>query len=59
MEVDKWVVIIDAKIMFDLGHCETKEEALYQFKEQYPQFEKRSKYIHVRKVREEKSDVSR
>lgn len=52
MEVDKWVIIIDAKILFDVGDCETKEEALYQFKLQYPNVERQSKYIGVKRVRE-------
>jgi hypothetical protein len=52
MEVDKWVIIIDAKILFDVGDCETKEEALYQFKLQYPNIERQSKYIGVKRVRE-------
>jgi hypothetical protein len=51
------VIIIDAKIMFDVGDCKTKEEALDQFKLQYPKIEERSKYIGVKRVVNDKNEV--
>jgi hypothetical protein len=57
MSIDKWVIIIDAKIMFDVGDCKTKEEALDQFKLQYPKIEERSKYIGVKRVVKDKNEI--
>lgn len=53
--MNQCIVILDAKVEFDMGMCKDMWEALDKFKEEYPMIEQLSKEITVRIIKEKSS----
>ncbi len=54
----KFVVILDAKVEFNMGECFDMRDALNKFADRFPQLEKRNKYITVREIKIDQEEVT-